>query len=133
MFIRWQSRKRETYVSFWSRKGDDWYGDVHWNAVLVESVRVKGKPRQKHIANLCGFTAHQVKNLPHHATRAWETALERLNRLGGRVSPDDRRRIEASLAKKIGRNKPTKREIAAMHKEADSRLASIANKIKALR
>jgi hypothetical protein len=59
MFIRWQ--KRKAYMSRWSRKGND----VHWNVALVESLRVKGKPRQRHVANLCGFTEHQIKTPAH--------------------------------------------------------------------
>jgi hypothetical protein len=111
MFIRWQSRKREIYYSHWGRKADP-YGDVHWNAVLVESVRVNGKPRQKHIANLCGFTEHQIK-IPAQQLYTWEHAIKALDGLGKRITPEQRRQVEAALAERIGRPKPTKREIAA--------------------
>jgi hypothetical protein len=116
MFIRWQSRKREIYYSHWARKADP-FGDVHWNAVLVESVRVKGKPRQKHIANLCGFTEHQIKH-PAQQLYTWEHAMKALDRLGKRITPKDRHQVEAALAERLGRPKPTKREIAAQHKAA---------------
>ena len=48
MFVRWQSRVRA--------ERNDWalreVGDITWNAILVESVRVDGKPRQNHVAYL---------------------------------------------------------------------------------
>ena len=129
MFIRWQSRKREIYFSFYS--GGDPQGDVHWNAVLVESERVNGKPRQNHIANLCGFTEYQIKH-PAQQVRVWEHAIKTLDRLGNRITPEQRRQVEAALAKRIGRAKPTKREIAAQHKAAGANLKAIEDKIKTL-
>jgi hypothetical protein len=41
-FVRWQRRKRLR-------------GDVRWDSVLVESVRVDGQPRQKVIGCIAGF------------------------------------------------------------------------------
>src|SRR6516162_8357450 len=93
MFIRWQSRKREIYWSHWARGGVD----VHWNAVLVESERINGKPRQKHIANLCGFTEHQIKH-PAQQLYTWEHAIKALDALGKQITPQQRRQFEATLA-----------------------------------
>ena len=45
MYVRWQSRKRR-------RRKDD----IYWSAILVENVRVKGKPTQRHVAYLGGIT-----------------------------------------------------------------------------
>ena len=129
MFIRWQSRKRNIYYSHWGRKADP-YGDVHWNAVLVESLRIDGEPRQKHIANLCGFTEHQVKG-PYQQVYVWEHAIEVLDRLNNQITPEERRQFETALADRIGRRKPTKREIAATHKAAAANLKATADKLKA--
>jgi hypothetical protein len=114
MFVRWQSRKRKIYYSFWGRREDP-YGDVHWNAVLVESRRVNGKPRQHHLANLCGFTEHQIK-IPIQQIYVWERAIRTLDGLGKKVTPKQRHQIETTLAERLGRPKPTKREIAAQRK-----------------
>ena len=130
MFIRWQSRKREIYYSHWGRNADP-YGDVHWNAVLVESLRINGKPRQKHIANLCGFTEYQIKH-PAQQVRVWEHAIKTLDRLGNRITPEQRRQVEAALAKRIGRAKPTKREIAAQHRAGATGRKAIEGKLKTL-
>jgi hypothetical protein len=131
MFIRWQSRKRNIYYSHWGRKADP-YGDVHWNAVLVESLRINGKPRQKHIANLCSFTEQQIK-IPAQQLYTWERAIKTLDGLGKRITPQERRQVEAALAERLGRLKPTKREIAAQHRAAGARLKTITEKIKTLR
>jgi hypothetical protein len=114
MFIRWQSRKRAIYYSYWGRKADP-HSDVHWNAALIESVRVNGKPRQKHIANLCGFTEHQIK-IPIQQIYVWERVIRTLDGLGKKITPKQRRQIEVALATKLGRTKPTKGEIAAQRK-----------------
>jgi hypothetical protein len=130
MFIRWQSRKREIYYSHWGRNADP-YGDVHWNAVLVESLRINGKPRQKHIANLCGFTEHQIR-IPAQQLYTWERAIKTLGGLGKRITPKQRRQIESALADRLGRPKPTKREIAAQHKAGAANLKAMEEKIKTL-
>jgi hypothetical protein len=130
MFIRWQSRKRGIYYSYWGRDGDP-HGDVHWNAVLVESVRVNGKPRQKHIANLCGFTEHQIKH-PAQQVYTWEHAIKTLDRLDNRITPEQRRQVETELAERLGRPKPTKREIAAQHKAAEDMFKTVGTELKTL-
>jgi hypothetical protein len=129
MFIRWQSRKRKLYFSYWGTKGGDPYGDVHWNAVLVESQRIDGEPRQKHIANLCGFTEQQMKS-SYQQVYVWERAIEVLNRFNNQITPKERRQFEAALAGRIGRRKPTKREIAATHKAAAASLKTAADKLR---
>jgi hypothetical protein len=34
--------------------------DVHWAAIIVESVRVDGKPTQRHVAYLGGITESAI-------------------------------------------------------------------------
>jgi hypothetical protein len=60
---------------------------------LVESVRVDGKPRQRHIAYL-GSIASDSLGSP--APRFWYDVTSKLKRLGNRVGPEDYERIMAS-------------------------------------
>jgi hypothetical protein len=116
MFIRWQSRKHTERCSY---LGD--HNDVHWRADLVESIRVDGKPRQRHIAYLCGFTEQQFKDQHTGKVReaqqlyVWEHALDCLDRLHNRITNEDRERIETVLAARIGTPKPTREAIEAQH------------------
>jgi hypothetical protein len=112
MFVRWQARKHTERSSYLG--GSD---DVHWRADLVESVRINGKPRQRHIAYLVGFTEQQLRAKSVGKRRGkvrlrqqlfvWQSALDRLDSLGDRVSDVDRARIEESLAGRIGMPKPS--------------------------
>ena len=57
-------------------------------------LRVNGKPVQKHIAYLAGFTESAVA-IPAQQWYLWEHIEERLDQLGNQISQHDRRRIEA--------------------------------------
>jgi hypothetical protein len=98
MFIRWQSRRRDIYPGFWA-KGQMF--DIHWQAILIESVRIGGQPRQRHIAYLVGFTEGQAAH-PTQQMDLWDAVTKKLDKLGNRVLPKDRKRIEAAIAAKIG-------------------------------
>jgi hypothetical protein len=119
MFIRWQSRVRA--------ERNDWalreVGDVTWNAILVESVRVNGKPRQNHVAYLGSFSTRQAK-IPAQRVYTWEHILDRLDRLSNRITPKDRKKIEAVIASKLG-PRPTKQDRTAVHRAATRLLADI--------
>jgi hypothetical protein len=99
MFIRWLRRYRGKQH------------DVRWTAVLAESFRVGGQPRQRHIATLGSVNLHVTSlaggNFPTaqagETCTFWQTASARLDRLGNRVSNDDRERIEAALVEKVRR------------------------------
>jgi hypothetical protein len=82
-------------------------------ALLVESVRIDGKPHQRHVAYLFSIWHGEEDKLGdrHWQVRWWVEASDRLDELGDRVKPEDRRKIEKALAQKIGR-KPTKPEVA---------------------
>lgn len=133
MFIRWQKYRS---VARW-----------HWRdapikrckAVLVESVRVDGKPRLKHIAFIASYESpenrvawnkrwasgsQQVKDanaemmrdprcrvIPDRI-RFWRTARERLDRLANRITPEDRIKIEAALALQVPPTTPEEDEAA---------------------
>jgi hypothetical protein len=119
MFVRWQSRGRTERSDVALRE----VGDVTWNAILVESVRVNGKPRQNHIAYLGSFSTRQAK-IPAQRVYTWEHMLECLDRLSNRIAPKDRKKIEAVIASKLG-PRPTKRERTAVHRAAARLLADI--------
>ena len=120
MFIRWQSRKR---------KRPEYYGhgrdqvDTHWRAILVESARVDGKPIQKHIAYLAGFTESRMA-IPAQQRFIWDAVKTRLERLSNRIMPEDRRRIEAAFVQKIGRP-PTKAQRAKLDRKRERTMASL--------
>jgi hypothetical protein len=86
MYVRWQ-----TYQG--KRRGDC------LRAVLVESLCVDGKPRQKHIAVL-GSIALDSVGAPE--PRFWSEVTSKLKRLGDRIGPEDYERIIASIAAKVG-------------------------------
>jgi hypothetical protein len=112
MFVRWQSRVRAERNEWALRQ----VGDTTWNAILVESVRVNGKPRQSLVAYLGSFSTRQAKSSAQRVY-TWEHMLERLDRLSNRITPKDRKKIEAAIASKLG-PRPTKRERTAAHRGA---------------
>jgi hypothetical protein len=71
MFIRWQKRQGKT--------------DVYWGAVLIEAVRVDGKPRQRYVAHLGGFTEQGIENV-HQRCRFWDRVNERLHAVASAVN-----------------------------------------------
>jgi hypothetical protein len=75
---------------------------VRWTAVLVESVRVKGQRRQRHIASLASITESHLE-VDQQRRYFWNAVNERLDRLGNLISIDDRRRIEDAIALKVPR------------------------------
>jgi hypothetical protein len=109
MFIRWQSRPR--------RRAEFGYGDddTHWRVILLESVRIDGKPRQRHIAYLAGFTESAAR-IPAQQRFLWERIEKRLKRLGKRIPAKDHKGIMAALIKKIGKP-PTKAQRAKLDRQ----------------
>ena len=88
MFIRWQKRRS---------KGGSYRGKTtRVRAILVESVRVDGKSRQRHVAFIGSFVTEM---LDVEARRDfWKAANERLSI---HVNDDDRSEIEAGLARRV--------------------------------
>jgi hypothetical protein len=99
MFLRWRSYG---HTKQWDR-------DVLWSAVLVEAVRVDGKPRQRHIAYLGGILQSKLMD-PYACQRFWKQILERLLPLEDRVSPKDREKIFAAIATKVEGPIPTEKD-----------------------
>ena len=97
MFVRWQTR------------GSQRWGVYH-RAILVESLRVEGEPRQKHIAYLGSFYVDRP-GAPRgwDRPRFWHDVRQRLAELG--LPQGERRRIVDAIAKHVGAQ-PTKAEYA---------------------
>jgi hypothetical protein len=96
MYVRWQPRKLKRPQYGWPRQ------DVAWRAIIVESVRVDGKPRQRHVAYLTTFT-ESMTAIAGKRGWFWNQVTERLDSLGKRISADDRDRIETAIEAKVPR------------------------------
>ncbi len=91
MFVRWQRRAR----------GRNYWGEFHpadngdaYVGMLVESVRVEGKPRQKVLAYLGTVRAEA------DPINSWQAVLKRLDQSG--LSPEVRGQAVEGIAKRIG-------------------------------
>jgi hypothetical protein len=102
MFIRWQKRERWG----WGRNKPV---DVHWGAVLIQAVRVDGKPRQRHVAYLGSFTERGIESV-HQRGWFWDRVTARLDAPSNRLTDEDRNRIITELAAKV--LVPTRQEYA---------------------
>ena len=88
MFIRWQ--KHRSGGRRYSRE------TTRFRAILLESVRVDGKWRHRHVACIGSFV---VERLDVEARRNfWKAADKRLSIY---VNNDERRKIEAALARRV--------------------------------
>src|SRR5262249_1486879 len=99
--------------------------DRHWRAILVENVRVDGKPTQRHVAYLAGFTESALA-IPAQQYFLWQQIEEQLDRLHNRIPAKDRKQIEAVLIKKIGQP-PTKAQRAMFERRRKELLESMAS------
>lgn len=126
MYVRWQSRKRQSpdfgswEAALQDKRGNTVYNergtavvtrkradgsiaqDVRWSAIVVENVRVDGKPRQQHVAWLASITESASEIIPQRRY-FWDAVHAGLDQLGNRLPVDDRRRIEAAIARKVPR------------------------------
>ncbi len=84
---------------YWGEDGKRFY-DTTWKAVLVESHRINGKPRQKHIAYLGGFPESAL-SIPHQRGYFWIHIREKLDRMGNRITADQRANIERKIAERV--------------------------------
>ena len=110
MFIRWQSRHRRR-----AKFGHSHESDTHWRAVLVESVRIDGKPRHRHVAYLVGFTESAAR-IPAQQRLVWERIEKRLKSLSKRIPAKNREAIVAALIKRLG-NPPTKAQRRKLNRQ----------------
>ena len=100
MYVRWQRQTRKK-----CSRMHDHVVPVFLAAILVESHRVDGKPRQRHIAYLGGIQDVQLASAGHRRT-FWRHAQEHLDGLA--LANAQRRRIEDALARVVAR--PTEEE-----------------------
>ena len=115
MFIRWQQ-----YRSVAKRhQGEP--PIKRTKAVLVESVRIDGKPRLKHIAFIASHDEGSIGNVLGDRLGFWRQARKRLKQL--KLTAAQRRQIEAMLAKRV--KPPTKRQAAAYDGESKALWASL--------
>jgi hypothetical protein len=88
MFVRWQTYRSQALWPWHAESNDK---RALLKAVLVESVRVNGKPRQKHIAFLGSIASGASDEFARNAF--WRDVLSKLKRLGNRIGPEDHERI----------------------------------------
>ena len=117
MFVRWQLYRSQALNSY-HRKHND--ARARLKAVLVESVRIEGKPRQNHIAFL-GSTSINGSDRP----RFWYEVMRSLDRLGNRMLPQERQRIVAAISKRLGEPSPTRSEMAQFERERDQLMCDL--------
>jgi hypothetical protein len=113
MFVRWQLYRSQALYPWHAKRNDR---SARLKAVLVESVRVDGKPRQKHIAFLGSIASDASIDDP-TGWRFWRDVTLKLDRLGNRVSADERERIIASIAAKVGAAPPSEAEFEQYERE----------------
>lgn len=98
MFIRWQHINAERWPR-WSGEPVRW---VRHKAILVESVRVEGKPRQKHVAFVASYVQGETpQEIEYQRITFWRDARQRLDQLGNRITAQDRSKVEAALGKRV--------------------------------
>jgi hypothetical protein len=117
MFVRWQTYKSVDRIDHYRERKD---AHPRIKAILVESVRVGGKPRQRHVAFLGSMSLwqsdhHLAKMNRDTVIRFWRRVRGRLDKLHNRITADDRKKILADIAKKIGKP-PTAAQLKAYDK-----------------
>ena len=123
MYVRWQSRKRRTPMSgrYGKRRRDGITlrstnrQDQHWAVILVENARVNGKPTQRHVAYLGGITDSAIE-IRAQRRFFWDAVIAKVDQLANRISREQRRAIEAAIAKKVS-GPPSKEERAQLDRD----------------
>jgi hypothetical protein len=114
MFVRWQLYRSQALFE-WHRKHND--KRARLKAVLVESERVEGRPRQRHVAFLGSTTIDAKDHLDF-----WCQVTKRLDRLDNRLTPQDREQVIAAIAKRLGEQPPTEAQLAKHRRDGDQLL-----------
>jgi hypothetical protein len=116
MFVRWQRYRSQARNSWCARARDS---RSRLKAILVESARVDGNPRQKHVAFLGSIESDGLgKPADRGMLRFWSDVTAKLKRLGNRVALEDCERIMASIAAKVGA-RPTDAELEQFDRECE--------------
>ena len=102
MYVRWHSRKRRSQKFFMGEWLNEEGSDMHWAAILVETVHIDSKPAQRHLAYLGGIVESAI-TFAAQRRYFWNSVYERLDQLATQITTDDRRRIETAVALKVPR------------------------------
>jgi hypothetical protein len=109
MFIRWKIHKRESNL-----------GNL-LSAVLVQSQRRDGKPRQKILAYIASIREYHVATLPKIRGSFWRNVDKWLDSYG--LDHAMRQKLEASIAARVQR--PTEEELDAQEREWEERMRKL--------
>ena len=121
MYVRWNKRKR--FKSGWRKK------EGHYlSAVLVESHRVNGTPRQK-IIKFLGSIGEESLHRVFRCQDFWAAAEKNLASLG--LSAEDQQKIIASIEKVVP--KPSEDDLNREREEGFRVLKELGDKISARR
>jgi hypothetical protein len=71
-------------------------------AILVESVRIDGKPRQRHVAFIASYEANKLDQIRTRST-FWRHARQRPDQIDNQITPADRSKVEGALAQRVPR------------------------------
>jgi hypothetical protein len=89
--------------------------DIFWKAFLVETIRIDGKPRHRHIGCIASIKQSQIDaDTAHQRCWFWDGVLDRLHQLPDQVKEQDRERIIATIAKMVPT--PTRAEYEFCHR-----------------
>jgi len=108
MFVRWQeyrSQAQSRLLRAFRKK----HGQHRLRAILVETVRIDGKPHQRYLAYLGSLQADR-RDRP----RFWYNVTRKLDQC--RLSREERKQITSAIAKKIGGKVPTKAGLKAFER-----------------
>jgi hypothetical protein len=109
MFVRWQQYRSQARDKQHRERND---ARVRLKAILVESVRIAGEPRHKHIAFLGTMWVDGRDR-----RRFWYNVTTRLNQLSNLVSTKERKRIGAAIAEKVGGHLMTVTELKQFERD----------------
>ena len=108
MFVRWQ-RYRSRALN--RERSDE---RARRSAVLIETIRIDGKPRQQHVAFLGSVSIDGSDRVAF-----WYGVTLRLNWLGNRLSPEEREQIGSAIAKRVEGRLLTEGELRQFEQQRD--------------
>ena len=118
MYVRWQLSKSQAKNDHLRKRKR-----IRMRAILVENIRVDGKPRQKHIAFLGSFsvqvnTETNEDSITYRAGRNfWRSVGDVLDRLSNRITQTEREKIIATIQETIDGYPPTPEEMEQHERE----------------